>query len=160
MLRRPAVALAMIVLAGTGLAAAPAAAAEPPIFQVGPHQYFTAQVNHKSADATITMICPGPVATGHPASGQTIGVVLVSGPVIGSGTSVGYTGDAANSINATRPDSTSTTPIAVFTYYTDQPLSTKLTLPCSGTGTIVFLPSPNVAGRGATVTVQFVSITV
>src|SRR5262245_8601631 len=116
---RPALALAALALGFTGLAAAPAVAAPaagPPVFLVQPHQYFSGLVNGRSGESTIEVICVGPSATGHPRAGQTIGVSLVTvtpGPV----TSYGYTGEAANSIVANRPDSASTTPIAVFTVY-------------------------------------------
>jgi len=154
---RPALALAALALAGTGLVATPAAAADPPIFLVQPHQYFSAQINGKAGESTITVICVGPSATGHPAAGQTIGVSLVSitpGPV----DTLGYTGDAANSIAAGRLDSASAAPIAVFTVYETQALSTKVTLPCGGTVSIAFMPSPNVNGRASTVLVHLRSI--
>jgi hypothetical protein len=52
----------------------------------------------------------------------------------------------------------SVTPIAKFTVYENQPLSTTVFLPCGGTGTILFVPAPNSGGRPAAVKVTFVSM--
>ena len=158
---RLAVALATTVLSVAGFSsAASAAPAEPPIIAVGPQQYFVGQVNGLSSGATIKVICAGPAATGYPADGQTIGVALVTPPFPGPISALGYTGDAATSITATQTASASAAPIATFTWYANQTLSTKLQLPCSGTGTITFAPAPDKGGRAAMVTVQFVSNTV
>jgi hypothetical protein len=154
---RPALALAALALGISGLVATPAAAADPPVVQIAPHQFFSGQVNGTSDEATVTVICVGPSATGHPQAGQTIGVVQV--PVPSPIAAAGYTGDAATSIAAGRPDLPATTAaIAVFTVYETQALSTKITLPCGGTVTIVFMPSPNVNGRGSSVLVHLRNI--
>jgi hypothetical protein len=158
MFRRASVALATLILS---IAAVPgvATAAEPPVFPIGPDQYFSGLVNGKTANATIRMACFGPVGgTGHPLTGQTIGVTRVFPPVVGPVDSVGYTGKTANSIVARQADSSTATAIATFTVYETQPLSTKVFLPCGGTGTILFVPAPNSGGRPAAVVVTFVSM--
>jgi hypothetical protein len=158
MFRRAGVVLATLVLS---IAAAPAiaSAAEPPIFLVGPDQYFSGLVNDQSANATIRMACPGPVGgSGHPVAGQTIGVTRVYPPFPGPVDTIGYTGTTANSIVARQLNSAATAAIATFTFYADQALSTKVFLPCGGTGTILFAPAPNSGGRPASVKVTFISI--
>ena len=156
MFRRAGVALATLVLSLAALPAV-ATAAEPPVFLILPNQYFSGLVNGQTADATIRMACFGPIAgPGHPLPGQTIGVTRVYPPVVGPVDSLGYTGTTANSILAQQSASTSVTPIAKFTVYETQPLSTKVFLPCGGTGTILFVPAPNSGGRPAAVTVTFV----
>jgi hypothetical protein len=136
-----------------------AAAAQPPIYLIGPDQYFSGLVNGQTDNATIRMACFGPIGgTGHPLAGQTIGVTRVYPPVIGSVDSLGYTGTTADSILAQQPNASSVTPIAKFTVYENQTLSTKVFLPCGGTGTILFVPAPNSGGRPAAVKVSFVSM--
>lgn len=158
MFRRVGVALATLVLS---IAAAPAvaSAAEPPIYLVGPDQYFSGLVNDRAVNATIRMACPGPAGGfGHPVAGQTIGVTRIFPPIIGPVDTIGYTGATANSILAQQLASSTTAPIATFTFYADQALSTKVLLPCGGTGTILFVPAPNSGGRAASVKVTFISI--
>jgi hypothetical protein len=152
-------AAAALTLALTGALAGSAAAAEPPTVLVGPHQYYQGLVNDQSSNATIQMGCFGPVTvnqTGHPLAGQTIGARLAPVPLTGPVSAYGYTGERASSIVATQPAATTTAPIATFTFYADQDLSTKLTFPCYGTGTITFTPSPNVGGQAFSLTVRFV----
>ncbi|HKT05522.1 MAG TPA: hypothetical protein VJT31_38890 [Rugosimonospora sp.] len=120
---------------------------------VGPHQFFTGMVNDTVVGATITVVCVGPTALGRPLGGQTIGVALVTTPVTGDA-SIGYTGDAATSISAVQPVSGNPAPIAVFTAYGDQPLPTTRTMPCGGTVTIAFVPSPDTGGRAAVITAR------
>jgi hypothetical protein len=151
-------AAAALTLALTGMLAGPAAAAEPPTVLVGPHQLFQGMVNDQASDATIQMGCFGPVTmgqTGHPLAGQTIGVKLAATPVTGPASAYGYTGDTATSIAAAQPTAAANAPIATFTFYADQALSTSLTFPCYGTAAITFAPSPNAGGQAFTLTVRF-----
>ncbi|MBO0867442.1 MAG: hypothetical protein J2P15_02660 [Micromonosporaceae bacterium] len=157
---RPALALAALALAATGLAATPAVAAPaagPPVVPIGPHQFFSGLVNGVATESTIKVVCigPGSVINGHPVAGQTIGVALLAQP---APTGSGYTGDAAKSIDASEPVSDTAAPIAVFSVYENQPLSTSLVLPCDGTITIVFNPAPNVGGRSSSVLVHLVNV--
>jgi hypothetical protein len=156
-----------MLLAGLALGtiAVPAAAQADGIIDpipVLPHQTYQGSVNGKVAAATITVACPGPIGTnalGHPIAGQTIGVQLVTGPVIGPVTRYGYTGESGRGIVATRTGSSSTVdPVATFSYYTKQDLSTKLLFPCGGSGVIAFNPSPDSGGHPALVDVTFVNI--
>ncbi len=160
MFRRAGVVLATLVLS---IAAVPAvaSAADPPVVLIGPDQYFTGLVNDRTADAVIRMACPGPATgSGHPVAGQTIGVTQVFPPFTGPVATIGYTGKTANSIAADQPASAAAAPIATFTVYGDQALSTKIFLPCSGTGTILFTPAPNDGGRASSIPVTFASLTV
>jgi hypothetical protein len=157
MSRRPAAVVAALVLAAIGLGSSPAAASDQPVVPVGPRHYYSAMVNGKNADATIVMICVGPSATGRPAPGQTLRVSQIVATTIVPGPHLGYTGETARSINVALTNAGTTRPIAVFDAYGEQPLSTSLTLPCSGSATLAFLPAPNVGGRAATVNVRFVS---
>lgn len=158
---RTGAAVAAITLTLTALSASQALAATPPTVAVGPHQLFQGAVNGQASDATIDMACAGPVypgETGHPAAGQTTGVTLITDP---SGTTAvyGYTGDTASSIVAgLSPVSSVSKPVAVFSGYGTQALSTSVTLPCSGTGTLEFTPSPDSGGRAYALTVRFVSL--
>jgi hypothetical protein len=152
-------AAAALTLALTGALAGSAAAAQPPTVLVGPRQFFQGLVNDQASSATIQMACFGPVTlnqVGHPLAGQTVGVKLVAAPVTGPVSAYGYTGDTATSIVAAQSASASNMPIASFTFYGDQALSTALTFPCYGTGTITFAPLPNSGGRPFTLTVRFV----
>ena len=162
-LRRSSALLSLTVAAVTavGLQAGPALAGP-----VGPKQYFTGVINGKDGNTTIpitiTMACVGPIKpgeTGHPLPGQTLAVHQLFPPAAGS---LGYTGNDSEIgvfFNAPPPVAagpTATTP--VFTRYDrPQPLSTSLTLPCAGTGTVYFTPIPVIPpSRSATVPVRFV----
>ena len=124
---------------------------------IRPHQMFNGLVNDASGSAVIRMACFGPTIegqTGHPMAGQTVAVTRVSQG------GAGFTGQA-NSIKAKLYPSSSTTsspiPLALFYRY-DQPapISTDLSFPCWGTGSVVFKPldgGPD--ARSAVVTVYF-----
>jgi hypothetical protein len=49
--------------------------------KVGPDPDFAGLVNGKTSHAVIRVLCPGPLATGHPLSGQTVKVALVVDPI-------------------------------------------------------------------------------
>lgn len=158
MFRRAGVVLATLVLS---IAAVPAvaSAAEPPVVLIGPNQYFSGLVNDQTTNAVIRMACFGPIGgTGHPVAGQTIGVTQLFPPFTGPVATIGFTGKSANSIAAQQSSSTAFAPIATFTVYGDQALSTKVLLPCAGTGTILFVPAPNDGGRASSIAVTFISV--
>ncbi|MFN2606429.1 MAG: hypothetical protein ABR511_00840 [Acidimicrobiales bacterium] len=128
-------AAAVVGTASAASAASAAAADQPPI---QPGQLFTGFVNGQRPDATISMACFGPVRpgqTGHPMAGQTLSVSR-SLDVPG-----GNTGSAGTRIKVLIGD---THPVlaAVFTHYGTRPLPTSLTLPCSGTRVVRFVPVP------------------
>lgn len=156
--------LGLTILAGSVMAL-PAAAA----VKVGPNQYFTGVINGRNGNTAtpipIRMACFGPVRpgeTGHPMSGQTLAVHELFPPTATTG-SLGFTGrDSRIGVffNAPPPvtpgGSVTTTPI-FKRYDVSKPLSTSLTLPCGGTGTVYFTPIPVVSpSRSATVPVEFV----
>jgi hypothetical protein len=137
---------------------------------VGPKQYFTGVINGQDGNTTtpmtIRMACFGPLRpgqTGHPMGGQTLAVhqLFPPSPVAGS---LGYTGKDRHIgvFFGAPPPVASSAPTAVvalvFTRYDkSKPLPTSLTLPCGGTGTVWFSPTPVVPpSRSASVPVDFV----
>ncbi|MEZ0070458.1 hypothetical protein ABIA32_006511 [Streptacidiphilus sp. MAP12-20] len=124
---------------------------------IGPGQLFTGLVNGTDVQAQINMACYGPVlpgVTGHPLPGQTVEVL----PAPASGTTdVGYTGTAADRIDAGFGPSATTAPVTLTYYAVKVAIPTSLVLPCSGTGTVLFSPVPtSPSARSATLTVRYV----
>lgn len=141
--------------------------------RVGPNQWFTGVINgtngNTSTPIPIQMACFGPVQPGqkgHPMKGQTLAVHQLFPPTTTSG-SLGKTGnDSQIGVFFTTPPPATATAAArraggnsTFKRYDKtRKLSTTLTLPCSGTGTVYFSPIPVVPpSQGATVPVQYVS---
>jgi hypothetical protein len=121
---------------------------------VGPNQSFSGVVNGSTANATVYVVCPGPT---HP--GQLGRPFADKWQVILGGR--GFTGSAGNRIVATiSPPATAAS--STFTAYgVPQAFPATLLLPCSGTGTAVFTPTPTSStARAAIVTVRFVNIAV
>ena len=149
---------ALIGLIALGLVVPGTAAADPPTFPILPNQYFSGVVNGKTADATITTICPGPATgSGHPISGQTLSVSRISDPT--DTTNLGFTGSAGNSIAAQPVSSVANNPVIFTEYFLASALPTGWTVPCTGTGRIAFTPLPgSPTARTANVTVRFVNI--
>jgi len=150
----------LMPLAAAAGAAALAPAAPAAATAVGPHQYFEGLVDMRAAGASIGVLCAGPAAFGHPLPDQTVAVELVVPPITAD---EGYTGVDATSILAilTWPTPVSPTPplrIASFTGYGTAAIPTNITVPCSGTGTVTFVPNPDDGGHPATVGVTFVDI--
>jgi hypothetical protein len=150
--------LSLIAATGLAVAATPASAATVDPAPIGPHQYFAGVVNGQTGQALIQMGCIGPIhpgQTGHPLPGQTVNVVPVPSSTT---TDVGYTGSAATAIDVTMGAPSSTVIFAVLRYYgVTAPIPTSLVLPCAGSGTVVFIPSPtSTTARSASVAVTFV----
>jgi hypothetical protein len=154
MLRRTAahVAIASAVTLVAGIALATPAMADGG--QVGPKQYFDGEVsglNSASAHDVIQVACAGPAATGHPVADQYVAAHQFFPPVA---TTYGYTGNFGTEIDVDLIYSIGTitvvTPIfATLTYYdTKSEIPTSLTVPCSGTGVVVFTPSADPDGSG------------
>ena len=127
---------------------------------IGHRQHFEGMVNGHTPRAHINVICGGPATTGHPGRGQTVRVVRVIPPFTRY---QGFTGSAANRIAArlTWPTATgSPLRIASFTSYgVNMPIPTSIKVPCSGTGTMVFVPLPgSTSARRAIVHVSFQSL--
>lgn len=145
----------------TAVAAAPAGA--DPIIDpapIGPNQFFYGLVNDHAGQATILMGCAGPSQpgqTGHPLAGQTVKVLPAPAPTTSD---LGFTGSAAHAIAVRFPSPTVTdTPVILRDYAVSAPIPTSLTLPCSGSGKVAFVPEPtSPTAHTTTVTVTFVSI--
>jgi hypothetical protein len=131
--------------AALGVTFAAAAAAAPVPVQdpvpIGPSEYFSGFINgHPPGQAVITVICPGPVNTGHPAAHQTIEVKTAQ-PT--SATDLGFTGSAGKRITAALTPASATTVLVSFTsFFVPKKIPTSITVPCSGTAKVVFRPSP------------------
>jgi len=138
----------LVLLAVPVLAAVMAPTAAGAATPIGPNQIFLGQVNGNSRNAVVTVLCPGPVATGHPVN-DTVGVIRLVDPIPG----FGRTGNA-HQINAdvfwAAGPIVHVEHIASFITYTTQAFPSTLTLPCSGTGSVTFTPVNG--GSGATPT--------
>ncbi|HEX4830333.1 MAG TPA: hypothetical protein VH478_04490 [Trebonia sp.] len=125
---------------------------------IGPRQYFQGEVySLASASSTAGVIyvsCPTGAAVGHPRAGQVVAVRQLFPPAA----TIGYTGNYGNQIAASLISSAGTDAIATLTAYdTPEPISTTITVPCSGTGTMTFTPVPNPdsSGHSSNVSVTF-----
>lgn len=157
----------LITIAAASLVAVPATVAAAPspasrlAVKVGPKQDFRGLVNAKNSKAIIRVICPGVASTGHPLSHQTVRVAPVIDPDL---LTDGFTGTAATSIGAwlTWPTKVKPPPpayIATFTRYRAMPIPTTITVPCGGSGQMLFLPAPgSPTVKAATVSLTFVNI--
>jgi hypothetical protein len=160
-LRFTAALMSGLITAALGVIFAAAASAAPitqdPV-PIGPNEYFSGFVNgHPPGKAVIRVICPGPVNTGHPAGNQTIEVKTAQ-PT--STFDLGYTGSAGKKITATLAPAATTTILASFTsYFVPKKIPTSITVPCSGTGTVIFAPSPTSStAKSAKLPVTFLNI--
>jgi len=156
--------VAGLVLVASSVMALPASAAGA---KVGPKQSFTGVINGIDGNTTtpivIRMACVGPIRTGqtgHPLSGQTLAVHQLFPPTATAG-SLGSTGNDSEIgvfFNAPPPATPAGAGTPIFTRYDKaQRLSTALTLPCAGKGTVWFTPIPVVPpSRSAAVPVEFV----
>lgn len=124
--------------------------------RVQPEQRFIGVVNGDHSNAVVYVVCPGPASpgqTGHPAGGQFVAVILVQG-------AGGSTGAAATSIVARFAEDSSVS-VALRRYGVARSIPTTLLLPCSGTGSVTFSPTPATATSfGDTVKVAYENIAV
>lgn len=144
------------------LAAAVAVAAPASATAIGPNQYFTADVNgHVTGPAPIEMGCFGPSTTGqtgNPLPGQYVEVL----PPATNSTSLGYTGSLGTAISVdlvyTQGTITRVVQVGTLTAYgTPLAIPTSLVLPCYGTGTAVFDPTPtSPTAKAAGLSVDFI----
>jgi len=154
-------AAAAFAVAAPLAAAAAASQAGGPALKVGPKQHVRGFVNTKNSKAVIRVICPGPASTGHPLSRQSVRVARAIDPIARND---GFTGTAATSIGAwlTWPTTVAPPPpayIATFTGYGAMPIPASITVPCGGSGEMLFLPAPGSRTvKAATVGVTFVNI--
>jgi hypothetical protein len=151
-----------LVIAALGVTFAATAAAAPIPVQdpvpIGPNEYFRGFINgHPPGKAVIKVVCPGPVNTGHPAGNQTIEVKTAK-PI--STADLGFTGSAGKRITAALVPSSTATILATFTsFFVPKKIPTSITVPCSGTGKVMFRPSPTSStAKSAVLTVTFLNI--
>ncbi|HEV2371478.1 MAG TPA: hypothetical protein VGS19_04840 [Streptosporangiaceae bacterium] len=124
--------------------AAGAASHASPNVSVGPNQVFFGQVFGATQANIIEVVCGGVATTGHPAAGQSVDVQLGVSPVVSED---GFTGTLANRIHANltwvQLGVGHVASIATFTSYAVKlPIPTKITVPCNGSGVMVFKPLP------------------
>ncbi|WP_194919843.1 hypothetical protein [Catenulispora rubra] len=156
-------AAAAVVALGAALVpalTATAATAQDPVV-ITPNTFFVGLVNGKTADAVVTVVCPGPVSStsvGHPIAGQTAEVRSILPPV----TPVGYTGSQGREILAGFTSPSAANQSIVFSaYYAPAAIPTTWLVPCGGSGVMTFVPEPtSPTARSYTVTVTFVNIAV
>jgi hypothetical protein len=122
---------------------------------IGHNQYFSGYVNGAPPGPVIIAVACAPGATtGHPLPKQAVEVEPVAAS---SATEVGFTGSKGDKITASLAPTTAPTIIASFTsYYVNKDIPTKIIVPCSGTGTMLFVPSPtSKTAKTAELTVTF-----
>ena len=130
--------------------------------QIKAGQHFIGLVNGHHKDAVVYTVCPGPVGggrTGPVAGKQTMSVVHVK-------KGHGYTG-LFNSVYAWFKPTTSQAPVQLRfkSYSTPKRIPQSVTVPCGGTGSVVFSSCPYLAPCAAgwvtdTVKVTFEDIAV
>jgi hypothetical protein len=158
--RSAAVVVTAFAAAALGVVAAPSAGAAVVPPPIGPHQFFLGQVNGVSIGAVVKVGCFGPVtstSTGHPLAGQT---VAVQEEADATGKDDGYTGESADHV-AVEFESlpTSSAALQLRGYGVTAEIPTTLSLPCGGTGKVVFVPGPTSGtARSATVAVTYVNV--
>jgi hypothetical protein len=141
--------------------------------KVGPNQYFSGVINgtdgNTATPIAIQMACFGPLRpgeTGHPLGGQTLAVHQLFPPTTTS--TPGKTGNDSTIdvfFGALPPATlqaasarTAVKTIRFAHYDKSKSLPTSLTLPCSGTSTVWFVPLPVVPpSQAAAVPVEFES---
>jgi hypothetical protein len=151
--------LIAVILGGTLAAPASATAhrAEDPV-RIGPSQYFSGFINGSPPGAVvIKVLCPGPVNTGHPVAHQPVEVKPVPGSTAAD---VGFTGSKGRKITASLFYGPAVAALANFSsYHVKRDIPASITVPCSGSGTVVFAPSPaSKTARSATLPVTFVNV--
>jgi hypothetical protein len=136
--------------------------------KVGPHQYFIGVIDGTDGNTAIPipiqMACVGPLRpgeTGHPIGGQTLAVHQLFPPTIAD--TLGETGNDStiDVFFGAPPPATfhaAAKTIRFVHYDMTKGLPTSLTFPCSGTGTVWFVPIPVVPpSQAAAVPVEFES---
>jgi hypothetical protein len=114
---------------------------------IGPHQAFVGSVNGQFRNATIDMACFGPTLpgqTGHPMKDQMLEIYSPPPPIVfGPPVKVGNTGAAATSVTAlVIAGGKVRARMRLGEYFAPKAISTRVLLPCAGTGVVRFLPRP------------------
>jgi hypothetical protein len=146
------VALSMAV--GGAAMATPVRQVHDPV-PIGENQYFSGYVNDAPPGPVLIVVACAPGATtGHPLAKQAVEVEPVAAS---SAADVGFTGSKGDKIKAALSPTPAVTIIASFTsYYVKKYIPTKISVPCSGTGTLEFVPSPtSKTAKTAKLTVTF-----
>jgi hypothetical protein len=145
-----------------GMTAATTASASARVIQdpvpIGPNELFSGFVNNAPpGPAIIKVVCAVGATTGVPIGNQPVEVKTAS---VSGTTDVGNTGSNGNQITASLGAAVATIVIAHFTsYFVPVDIPTNITVPCSGSGTVVFTPSPSGTGaRSAVLPVTFANI--
>jgi hypothetical protein len=136
---------------------------------IAPNQTFVGLVNGSTGlttPAPIYVACAGPINPGettHPLAGQTLEVEPASDPTDAGNT--GPLGDRISAFQGVPPSAAGATSSRLPTfrsYDAAKPLPTTITVPCTGTGDISFLPFPRDPGasRAFVVSVEFVNLAV
>jgi hypothetical protein len=105
-----------------------------PAGKVKPNLEFGGVVNGAAPTAAVHVVCPSGATTGHPAAGQTLAVFRPEVLRVD-----GFTGTQARMIIASFSDDPSA-PVVFRQFGIRKAVPTSLTLPCSGSGTVVFAP--------------------
>lgn len=148
-----AAAFATVALTGSAALADPVGDPAP----IGVNTPFIGLVNGKTADAVIAVVCPFPLTPGElgsPLSGQ---YVEVEPEVVTPDGTFGFTGSAADSIDAVfSPASALSEAVVLNDWFVQVQIPTTLKLPCSGSGVVSFDPAPGSStARSYTVTVTY-----
>jgi len=145
---------------GVTLAATASAAVRPaqdPV-PIGPNQTFSGYINNSPpGNVVIKVVCAIGASTGNPASHQPVEVKPVPAATTQD---TGFTGSKGNKITATLSYGPAIVVLAGFTsYYVPKNIPTNITVPCSGSGTVVFTPSPHTkTAKAASLPVTFANI--
>ena len=151
-----AAALAVAAVPAVSAAASPA----PDPVPIGHNQFFAGLVFGTAEESQIEVACAGPATTGHPMAGQSAEAILLAPP---APPSAGFTGTRASTIRVALSwivkGTTVTKPIGTLTgYYETLPVPAGIVVPCGGTGTMTFTPSPgSKPAKTAKVSVTFLS---
>jgi hypothetical protein len=143
---------------GGAALAAPVRPVQDPV-PIGHNQDFSGYVNgHPPGAVVIRVACAVGATTGHPLGDQPVEVKPVAAS---SAADVGFTGSKGDKITASLSPATAATIIASFTsYYVKKDIPTSINVPCSGTGTMLFVPSPtSKTAKTAKLTVTFGNVT-
>lgn len=151
-----AVAAALVVAAVPAVSAAGSKAADP--VPIGHGQFFAGLIFGTAEQSQIEVACGGPATTGHPMTRQSVQALELARP---APRSAGFTGTAARTIKVTlswtAKTKTVVVPVGTVTGY-DAPVAipASITVPCGGTGTMIFAPAPgSTRARAAKVSVTF-----
>ncbi|MGO8875584.1 MAG: hypothetical protein ACLQNG_07455 [Acidimicrobiales bacterium] len=149
---------AVLSMAVVAVSATASAASTSGARKVGPHQHFYGRVNGHASNAGITVVCTTSGA-GEILDGQTIEVL--SPPTATDND--GYTGRRTTSIEALLEYSRGTIsvlqPLAKFSRYGVKKAIPGLSVPCGGTGFVVFTPDGSHV-TSFSVTVSFLNVAV